>query len=135
MATWRRRAIELFPDLRPDLSRPDYTISLLFFDLHAAVREAHRVHDDERLAAIYGFAEWCARHESQPLWNAAGVAFYEHVFDEPSLAEAVAAWLPSDIRAKHLGLWEARLAPEAFAHVKKVLATVTPRAARSAISS
>ena len=127
MATWRRRAIELFPELQAELNRPDYTINLLFFDLYSAVGEAHRAHDDKRLADIYGFAEWCARQGSQPIWNSAGVAFYEHVFDEPRLSEAVAAWLPADIRANHLGLWEARLEPEAFERVKKVLATVPSR--------
>jgi hypothetical protein len=103
MATWRRRAIELFPDLQPELNSPEYTIYSLFVDLSSAMREAHRADDDERLANIYGFAEWCARQRSQPLWNSAGVVFYEHVFDEPRLSEAVAAWLPADIRAQHVG--------------------------------
>ncbi len=127
MATWRRRALELFPELQSELNRPDYTINLLFVDLLSAAGSAHRAHDDDRLENIYGFAEWCARQPSKALWNPAGVAFYEHVFDEPRLSEAVAGWLPADIRAKHLGLWEARLEAEAFAQVRKVLATVPSR--------
>lgn len=126
MATWRRRALELFPELQPELNRSEYTINVLFFDLSSFVGEAHRARDDKRLADIYGFAEWCARQRSQPLWNSAGLAFYEHAFDEPSLSEAVAAWLPANIRADHLGLWKARLEPEAFARVKRVLARVPP---------
>jgi hypothetical protein len=127
MATWRRRALELFPDLEPELNRSDYTIYGLFRDLSSAVGEAHRAHDDGRLANIYGFAEWCARQRSEPLWNAAGVSFYEHVFDDPRSSEAVAPWLPADIRAQHLGLWEAMLEPQVFAQVNEVLAKVPPR--------
>lgn len=127
MATWRRRALELFPDLRPELNRPDYTIYGLFRDLSSSVGEAHRAHDDDRLAKIYGFAAWSARQRSAPLWNAAGVSFYEHVFDEPRLADAVAPWLPTGVRVQHLGLWEARLEPGVFAQVKKVLETIPPR--------
>jgi hypothetical protein len=127
MATWRRRALELFPDLQAELNRPDYTIYGLFRDLSSAVGEAHRAYDDDRLAKIYDFAEWCARQRSEPLWNAVGVSFYEHVFDEPRLSEAVAPWLPADIRALHLGLWQARLGTQAFMQVAKVLITVPPR--------
>lgn len=54
-------------------------------------------------------------------------SFYEHVFDEPSLWDAVAAWLPADIRTDHLGLWELMLKPKDLAEVKKVLAKVPSR--------
>lgn len=127
MATWRRRAIELFPDLRDDLQNPDFTIYSLFTELLPAVGEAHRAQDEQRLATIYGFAEWCARQRSKPPWNAAGVSFYEHLFDEPSMREAVIPWLPADIRAKHLSLWEWRLAPKDFDKLKKLLVRVAPR--------
>jgi hypothetical protein len=127
MATWRRRAIEEFPDLRDELNQPDYTIYRLFFDLLPAVREAHRANDGARLRAIYGFAEWCARQRSQPLWNAAGVAFYEHLFDERWMWNDAAAWLPADVRANCEGLWEARLPSSDFAEVKRVLSSTPPR--------
>ena len=41
MAAWRRRALELFPQLRAELQQPDYSIYMLFFDLLPTVREAH----------------------------------------------------------------------------------------------
>ena len=82
---------------------------LFFFELLAEVRRAHRAEDDARLHAIYSFAEWCAREPAKELWNAAGVGFYEHIFDEPSFRERVAPWLPEDVRANHEGLWELQL--------------------------
>jgi hypothetical protein len=48
------------------------------------------------------------------------------VFDEPSLREKVAPWLPDDIRADHAGLWELMLKPAEFATVKKILKKTPP---------
>lgn len=129
MATWRRRAIEAFPDLRGELNRPGYTIYGLFRDLLAAVREAHRASDQARLRAIYDFAEWCARSQAQPLWNSAFVSFYEHVFDERWMWTEAAAWLPGDVRAGCEGLWEYMLPTKDFAEVQRVLARTPPRSA------
>jgi hypothetical protein len=126
MATWRRRAIEDFPDLRVALNDPGYTIYRLFFDLLPAVRTAHREADDVRLTTIYGYATWCARQRSKDLWNAAGVAFYEHLFDEPWMSPSVPPWLPGDIRASHLGLWRARLSVRDFATVTELLTAIPP---------
>ena len=129
MATWRRRAIQAFPELRGDLNDPDYTITLLFFDLLSAVRDAHRADDQERLRAIYEFAHWCAEQSSKLLWNAAGVAFYEHLFDERWMWEATARWLTADVRSNHAGLWAYRLSPKDFAEVERLLARTAPRPA------
>ncbi len=72
----------LFPPLKDDLSDNDYTPYTLFGDLRRLVREAHRNNDEEMLRSIYCFAEWCLRQKSENLWNAAGVSFYEHLFDD-----------------------------------------------------
>jgi hypothetical protein len=127
MATWRRRAIKAFPDLRDDLNQPDYTIYRLFFDLLPGVREAHRASDEDRLGSIYEFAEWCARQKAQPLSNAAGVAFYEHIFDERWMWPDAAAWLARDIRADCEELWRARLSAKDFAEAMRTLASTPPR--------
>jgi hypothetical protein len=127
MATWRKMALELFPDLRSSLEAPGTTVMLVFFELGSEAVRAHRADDVARLRAIYSFAERCARQPSKELWNAAGVGFYEHVFDEPTIREKVAAWLPDGIRAEMAGLWEHRLAPADFAAVKSMLTTTAPR--------
>jgi hypothetical protein len=84
MSAWRRKAIELFPDLRSEVEDPDATIYSVFFALLPRCREAHDRDDTSELEKIYGFAEWCASQKAKDLWNSAGVAFYEHLFDEPS---------------------------------------------------
>jgi hypothetical protein len=41
------------------------------------------------LEKIYGFADWCASQKEKELWNAAGVAFYEHLADSNRTLEAI----------------------------------------------
>ncbi len=131
MSTWRRNALQLFPDLRPSLESADITVMQFFFELSGEARRAHRAGDDARLHAIYSFAEWCAREPAKELWNAAGVGFYEHVFDEPNIRERVAPWLPDDVRANHGGLWESRLEPADYARVKAILKDTPPGKGRA----
>ncbi len=121
MAAWRRRALELFPQLRRDLTAPDATPGTLFSELKWLARAAHAADDAETLRRIYGFAEWCSRQTAKELWNAAGVVFYEHVFDPPADPERVALWLSPRVVHDHWDLWEAMLAPEAWATVRPLL--------------
>src|SRR5918994_4421240 len=130
MSTWRRKALELFPDLRNSLKSADTTAMLFLFELGSEADRAHRAEYNARLETIYSFAEWCARQPAKELWNAAGVGFYEHVFDEPGIREKVAPWLPNDIRAVHEGLWQLPLEPDDFATVKKILEKTPPRNGR-----
>jgi hypothetical protein len=57
MSTWRRKALELFPDLRNSLESPETTVMLFFFELGSEAERAHRAEDDARLQSIYSFAE------------------------------------------------------------------------------
>ena len=41
MAVWRRKALELFPELSHDLNSNEYTICSLFSELLPMVRVAH----------------------------------------------------------------------------------------------
>jgi hypothetical protein len=114
--------LTLFPDLRPEVEKPDYTIYQAFFDLLPRVREAHLSGDEESLRRIYGFAEWCAEQPAQHLWNAAGVAFYEHLFDsDRQLWGAMVRLLSPRVVAKHWVLWESRLPGEHLAEVRRLL--------------
>ncbi len=105
MSVWRRKALELFPDLRRALQKPGYSIYQLFFDLLPMVDVAHSESDEDMLRRSYGFAEWCLAQKD--LWNAAGVAFYEHLFDGDELdwAERV-RWLTPNVIRDVWGLWE-----------------------------
>jgi len=123
VATWRRKALALFPELRFEVQRPRSTIYGLFFRLLPMVRLAHAEEDDERLRQIYGFAEWCFEQNAKELWNAAGVAFYEHLFDShPSLWHEVVEWLSPSVVEGCWGLWEFRLSSQDLAEVRRLLA-------------
>ena len=98
MATWRRKALAAFPELRRWLNTHDdthYTYYTLFFDLLPMSRDAHASGDATTLRAIYEFAEWCLsqRNRADDLYNAALVAFYEHLFDEQEDWAKVLPWL------------------------------------------
>lgn len=110
MANWRRKALALFPDLRPELEQRSSTVYLLFMDLLPRLWVAHKTGDQAELRRIYGFAEWCSRQKATDLWNSAGVSFYEHLFDShPSYRSEVVRWLSPTVIRTHWGLWEQRL--------------------------
>jgi hypothetical protein len=121
MAVWRRRALEHFPELRRELTGRDYSVYLLFFDLKPMLRAAFDAGDDGLLRRIFGFAEWCSRQTAKELWNAAGVAFYEHLFDYPQYSERVIPWLSPRIVFTHWQLWEAMVDPAEWSRLRSLL--------------
>ena len=110
MAVWRRKAIALFPELRREFARPDCTVYEVFSELLPRVLQAHRDGDEVTPAPIYGFAEWCfEQRRAKDLWNAAGVSFYEHLFDGGrDVWERVVPWLSQQVVGDVWGLGEAR---------------------------
>jgi hypothetical protein len=119
MSAWRRKALELFPDLRSDIEAPDATIYSVFFELLPRCREAHDQANTAELQKIYGFAEWCASQKTKDLWNAAGVAFYEHLADSNRTLEAMPRWVRRPIFEDIAGLLEARVGPARMAELRK----------------
>jgi len=114
--------IALFPDLRRDAERPDFSVYSAFFDLLPRVRRAHQDGDSETLRRVYGFAEWCIEQKAEELWNAAGVAFYEHLFDSHrSLWPEFVRWLSPRVVVDCWGLWEWRLPANDLAEVRRLL--------------
>lgn len=123
MANWRRKVLTFFPDLRCEVQRPDFSIYMVFFDLLPRVREAHQEGDTETLRRVYGFAEWCFEQQAKDMWNAAGVAFYEHLFDSHrTLWPEFVRWLSPRVVEDCVGLWESRLSEEELAEVKRLFA-------------
>ena len=114
MSTWRSKAIESFPDLRQEFEQSDATIYDVFFGLLPRLRDAHDRGDTEELKRIYGFASWCYRQETEELWNAAAVGFYEHLVDSRRTLEQIPYWLEPDIFRGCRDLFAARLKPEEF---------------------
>jgi hypothetical protein len=122
MAAWRRKAVEQFPTLRRELNNPSYSIYALFFDLLPMVREAHQAANEEVLRRIYGFAAWSLDQRAKELWNAAGTAFYEHVFDRRSDWTNVIPWLSEKIIANCWELWAARLSDVEISELRAMIA-------------
>jgi hypothetical protein len=82
---------------------------MLFFDLLPMARLAHEAADEKLLNRIYGFAEWCFSQPEKELWNAAGVAFYEHLFDEPQHWKEITGRLSLSVMENCWTLWDTRL--------------------------
>jgi hypothetical protein len=115
MPEWKRKALAMFPDLRDELDEEDASIYTLFFELLPRCHEAHKNGDIRfELPRIYAYAEWCFHQTENDLWNAAGVAFYEHLIDEPETQEAIPEWIKPDIFEGISGLFEWRLGSVAY---------------------
>lgn len=95
MAAWRRKALEIFPELASKIDEDAFSPYALFFMLLPFSEQAHRRGDNDSLRRVYGYAQWChhQRHGSD-LPHAVGVAFSEHLFDW-GLREQIAPEAPA----------------------------------------
>jgi len=109
MSAWRKKAIECLPELRKDFEDPEESIYLVLSAMLSAAIDFHMENNIDRLQKIYDFAEWCFRQKSKDLWNAAGVAFYEHLGDHIETRQDIRRWVKPDIYAEIRGLLELRL--------------------------
>jgi hypothetical protein len=95
--------------LKSEFERQDTSIYSVFFGVLPALVEAHKAKDTLKIARIYDFAEWCFRQKEKDLWNAAGVAFYEHLGDYEETLKEFPQWIKPNIYADIRGLLELRL--------------------------
>jgi hypothetical protein len=72
---------------------------------------------------MFGFAEWCAEQSAKDLWNAAGVCFYEHLFDGRNWQHRaeVVKWLSPRVISDCHELWQNWLTAEKFAEVQQLI--------------
>ena len=117
MSVWRRKAIECMPDHRQEFEKKDTSIYEVFFTLLDETVRAHRSNDITKLRDYYAFAEWCLDQRATDLWNAAGVAFYEHLADQEETLQAMPAWVKKSIymRIRDLLVW--RIGEDRVRHV------------------
>ena len=109
MSVWKRKAIECLPELKKDFEQPGTSIYDIFMEMLPAVVSAHKTNDTARLQKIYGFAERCFQQKENELWNAAGVAFYEHLGDNEETLKEMSAWVKPTIYTNIRGLLALRL--------------------------
>lgn len=118
MSQWRRLALELFPEHRKMISdrRQIFSINALFFELLPLTREAHIRQDQDKLARVYRFAEWCWKQKkcAPDLYNAVCVTFYEHLADEEATLSSMPDWISLEIFDDIKTLFKARMASEFF---------------------
>jgi hypothetical protein len=119
MSAWRKKAIALFPDLRQEFEERNATIYSVFFALLERLRKATDKQEIEEIAKIYGFAEWCFRQKATALWNAAGVAFYEHLVDHRLTAKQIPHFIKPDMFRDLEPLFESRLGKELGLRLRK----------------
>jgi len=119
MSAWRRRAIELFPDLRGEFEADDFTPHRVFFELLPRCLRAHQARDEAELEKIYGYAEWCHRQKAQGVWNAVAVSFYEHLGDRPETLSDMPKWVKRDIVEDLAELFEYAMGKPKFEELKK----------------
>jgi hypothetical protein len=126
MATWRRIAIELFPDREQSLRSPLMTPYSLLADLLPAFRQAVRDDDAATVRRVVAFAEWALRQPENDLRNAAAVSFFEHVFDgPPRYWPTIAEWLSPYVVEQVGGLWALTLSSFRLDDVRRLLARRT----------
>ncbi|MDA0179398.1 hypothetical protein OJ997_03745 [Solirubrobacter phytolaccae] len=109
MASWRRTAAELLPELWVD-EDDRQTPNAFFFAVLPFTRDAHRRGDDDALRRAYAFATWCEA-QGDELLNAVYVSFYEHLFDAWDVHEDVVRWLSPAVIRDGWTLWHDRLEP------------------------
>lgn len=112
MSAWRKKAIECLPGHRLEFEQPETSIYGVFFEMLPALRTAHADRDHETLRKIYRFAEWCFRQKDKTIWNAAAVAFYEHLGDDELTFSAIPTYVKADIYKEIRPLLDARLDDE-----------------------
>jgi hypothetical protein len=112
MSTWRKKAIEISPELRKDFEDPDFEIYSVFSELLTILENSFKAKDLEKIENIFSYAEWCFRQKEQKLWNAAGVSFYEHLGDSSETFSNFTTWVKKDIYLDIRGLLQLRIKEE-----------------------
>ena len=109
MSTWRRKALEAFPELRGEFERPELSLHEAFFVILPLCHNAHIEGNIDLLTRAYRFAAWCSRQPDPAIWNPVGVAFYEHLTDSRPTLNAIPDWVPQDVFENVASLLEARI--------------------------
>lgn len=110
--------MELFPDLRAEISEPDCSVYELFSLLLPRCRSAYDNGDAAELERIFAFATWCSSQRANELWNAAGVAFFEHLPDIPGLVGDLPRWVPKAVFEDVASLLQQRISAQELTAIR-----------------
>jgi hypothetical protein len=112
MSIWRRKAIEVIPELKQEFEQPETSIYMVFAEILPKLVEAHQTGSVDRIKNIHLFAKWCFRQKAKDLWNSAGVSFYEHLGDHEETRTTMNKWVSHDVYIDIRSLLQARLSEE-----------------------
>ena len=119
---WRMLAKALLPQIYEQFDadgiRDGDGLMQFLFVLLPATRNAHRSGDEWVLFSAYAFAHWCMAQPEKELWNAAGVAFFEHLFDDLA-PETVVPWIAPKALSEIGPLVEFRLGVARMREIEK----------------
>jgi hypothetical protein len=119
MSTWRKKAIEILPELKKVFNNKATTIYEVFIELLPATIQAHQQNNPELLRKYYDYAKWCFQQKEKDLWNAAGVVFYEHLGDFEETFTNMHLWIDKQVYNEIKGLLQLRLSPDKFLNLEK----------------
>ena len=135
MSAWRRKAVALFGDelqgrVRDEALETPYALMTELRNLlQGYCRRAERsdAEAEQRVREVFAFAEWCSRQPAKALWNAAGVGFYEHLFDEDlwRYRRVIVLWLSPTVQQEVSGLWDLMVPIERRDSVRQLLKGAT----------
>ncbi|MFA5794639.1 MAG: hypothetical protein WC980_06185 [Candidatus Brocadiia bacterium] len=116
MAVWRKKYLELFPDLPKDFQEDGIYIAL--HELVKKAKIAYDVSDNETLSRIFGFAEWCLKQNTGELNNAACVSFYEHLGEATDKLVKFSPWISPEALELASGILKWAFSEDDFLELK-----------------
>src|ERR1700753_2560468 len=91
------------------IATKDATIYDALSELLEATLVAHQHNDKASLHCYYAFAKWCLQQKERNIWNAAAIAFYEHLPDNDETFQSMHPWVDKDVYLQIKGLLQAMI--------------------------
>jgi len=105
---WRQKGLKLLPELESDFNDEEFTPYLALTEVKNIALTALKSNKNHLVEKCFEYAEWCFRQDEEDLWNAAGICFYEYIYDQDEVLEKVVEIVSIEIFEDIKGLLEQR---------------------------
>jgi hypothetical protein len=78
MSAWRGKAIEHLPEFRDEIERAE-SPGMLWVEVGLWFHQAFSTHNEDMMARVFLYAQWCVRSKHTETAEAPLYAFYEHL--------------------------------------------------------